>query len=338
MATFINREQDMRYLRQWLESEPDALLFVYGPKSSGKSTLMMKVVEALDEKCYAVNYMNLRGVLIYDFESFLQTFFQKTPQGQVREILSGLTLNIGFFNVSVDDEALLGKNAFKVMEDQLRKAVKKGLRPVIVLDEIQLLKNIELNGKRHLLDELFNLFIRLTKETHLAHVILLTSDSYYIEEIYNHAKLSKTTEFYLLDHLPRSDTEAWLHAEGWDEDQIQTLWEHIGGSPWEIGRILEHVKNGKSVEQACQDRVNDQYGKLKEFHRKRLTDEQRLLADRVHKTLLREKLADANAFGTEIDPLIAKMVAHDFWFYIADRQEIVANSESIRQAMRLMGN
>ena len=39
----------------------------------------------------------------------------------------------------------------------------------------------------------------------------------------------------------------------------------------------------------------------------------------------------------EIDPLIAKMVAHDFWFYIADRQKIVANSESIRQAMRLMG-
>ena len=37
MATFINREQDMRYLRQWLESEPDALLFVYGPKSSGKT-------------------------------------------------------------------------------------------------------------------------------------------------------------------------------------------------------------------------------------------------------------------------------------------------------------
>ena len=78
MATFINREQDMRYLRQWLESEPDALLFVYGPKSSGKTTMMMKVLEGLDEKCYAVNYLNLRGVEISDYRSFLNRFFPKS--------------------------------------------------------------------------------------------------------------------------------------------------------------------------------------------------------------------------------------------------------------------
>ena len=73
-------------------------------------------------------------------------------------------------------------------------------------------------ANRHLIDELFNLFIGLTKGySHVAHVILLTSDSYYIEEVYNNAKLNKTAEFYLLDHLSRKDVEAWLRTEGWGE-------------------------------------------------------------------------------------------------------------------------
>ena len=95
--------------------------------------------------------------------------------------------NAGFFKVSVEDDALLKKNPFRVMEAQLEKAVENGIRPVIILDEIQTLKDIYMNGERMLLDELFNFFVSITKETHLAHVILDSSDSFFISELHQNA-------------------------------------------------------------------------------------------------------------------------------------------------------
>lgn len=83
MAKFINRTKELNYLKNWLNREPNSLLFIYGPKSSGKTTLMTQLIDNhLDLKKMAINYMNLRGILIYDFNSFLDTFFTKTAKGK----------------------------------------------------------------------------------------------------------------------------------------------------------------------------------------------------------------------------------------------------------------
>ncbi len=39
---FWDREKEKEELKAYLKSEPNAILFVYGPKSSGKSTLLKK--------------------------------------------------------------------------------------------------------------------------------------------------------------------------------------------------------------------------------------------------------------------------------------------------------
>jgi Predicted ATPase (AAA+ superfamily) len=39
-AAFINRSKELQYLYEWVSEDPDRILFVYGPKSSGKTTLM----------------------------------------------------------------------------------------------------------------------------------------------------------------------------------------------------------------------------------------------------------------------------------------------------------
>jgi len=67
---------------------------VYGPKSSGKSTLLAKVVNELDTKKYAVNFLDLRGVLIYDFQSFLEVFFPKNIKESAKDIIEGISINI----------------------------------------------------------------------------------------------------------------------------------------------------------------------------------------------------------------------------------------------------
>lgn len=90
---FRNRQKEIGYLHRWLASEPNALLFVYGPKSSGKSTLIARVLEELDTRRFVINYLDLRGVLLYDFSSFLSTFFRKSPSDKVRGLIEGLSIN-----------------------------------------------------------------------------------------------------------------------------------------------------------------------------------------------------------------------------------------------------
>ncbi len=337
MAAFINRKKETAFLSDWLSKEPNSLLFIYGPKSSGKTTLIYKLSEQqLDHRKYAINYLNLRGVLVYNFQTFLDAFFVRFTTEKVKDIVGGITLNIGFFNISVDDDALLKKNPFKLMEEQLTKAKKKGLQPVIILDEIQTLKNIYFNGERNLLDELFNLFVRLTKEIHVAHIILLTSDSYFIEEIYNHSKLQKTTELFHVGHLLEEDVREWLLRENVEENDIQYLWERIGGSCWEITQIISKYQNGESIKSACDYFINDEAGKLTDFMRTRMSDEEKEITRQVHRHIVQNGFAHTGDFDKSLNPLIPKMVAHDFWFFRTDSQHITANSESIRGAMKKM--
>ena len=220
---FINREKEIKYLNAHFEKEPNSLLFVYGPKSSGKSTFLEKVVTDLDLQKYAVNFLDLRRVIIYNFKTFLNIFFQEDIKEKAKDILSGLTINAGFFHVKLDEKPMLKKNAFKIMADKLESAKKRGIKPIIIIDEIHLLKHIYINGERHLIDELFNLFIALTKVKHLAHIILATSDSYFIEEIYNSAKLAKTSRFFLLDHFDKQEVLAWLKKEAFSDDEIEKV-------------------------------------------------------------------------------------------------------------------
>jgi len=62
----------------------------------------------------------------------------------------------------------------------------KGIKTVIILDEFQYLKDVFIDEKKEirLINELFKFFISITKQYNLAHVVCLTSDSYYMEELY----------------------------------------------------------------------------------------------------------------------------------------------------------
>lgn len=65
---FWDREREIRELKGIIESEPNSILFVYGPKSSGKSTLVEKVIEEIREEKkelffdkYQIYWFDLRG-------------------------------------------------------------------------------------------------------------------------------------------------------------------------------------------------------------------------------------------------------------------------------------
>ena len=41
-VAFINREKELAFLKDWINERPESLLFLHGPKSSGKTTLLYK--------------------------------------------------------------------------------------------------------------------------------------------------------------------------------------------------------------------------------------------------------------------------------------------------------
>lgn len=336
---FINRQQEIEELKGYFDYEPSSILVVHGPKSSGKTTLLNHVVENyLKDKKYAINIINLRGALIYDFKSFLEVFFQKTTGDKVRGVLSGLTLNAGFFQVGLDDEAMLKKNPFKVMEDQLQKAKKKGLHPIIILDEIQSLKAIYMNGERALLDELFNFFVRLTKEIHIAHVVLASSDSFFISEIYDSASLLKTADFLLVNQLEEIAVLNWLKQEQFSAVEISFVWEHTKGNAWEIEQIIRKRKQGKTVQQSFEKILEFNIAKLDHYfiHHLKESKEKEAFNVIARKIIEEGRYSTVDFYNSMNERGLKDMIDRDLWFYNGMKREITANSESVRRAMKVI--
>ena len=327
---FINREQEKKDLIAHLETEPNAILFLYGPKSCGKTSLIEKTINDLDQKKYAINYLNLRRIIINDFKSFFDVFFQKSVSKKAKEIISNITFNVGFFKVGIEDEEMMKKNAFKVMDSQLRDINKKGIKPVIIIDEIQNLKSIYMNGERRLLDELFNFFIALTKETHLAHIVLATSDSYFIEEIHNNAKLSKTCIFRHIDHLEKKDVEKWLSQEEYklNKKDIKYIWDNLGGSPWEIWQVIVDIQKGDDIQTSVQRRIDSLKSQVVSFYNDFLNEKEAKQFRVISRKIAKNKKYIRKKREVNKD-LIKKVVDKDIWFYNVFGSEITANSRSL---------
>jgi AAA+ ATPase superfamily predicted ATPase len=101
---------------------------------------------------------------------------------------------------------------------------------VIILDEFQYLKDIYMDDNKEikLIEELFKFFIAITKQNNLAHVVCLTSDSYFLEELYNDTKLANTSDFYLMEHLSKKDISYWLEEkENIDKKIVEKIWKNL---------------------------------------------------------------------------------------------------------------
>ena len=152
------------------------------------------------------------------------------------------------------------------MKRELEKSNKKGKRPVIIIDELQALDEIYFNGGRELLNEIFNFFVAMTKESHLCHVIIASSDGYFIDRVYQDSKLKKTSRLMEVDYISYEDVMDWLNNLNTfskidrfilNDQQKQAIWDFFGGSCWEIsdflGELLNVSDNGRIANQDFQE-------------------------------------------------------------------------------------
>jgi AAA+ ATPase superfamily predicted ATPase len=141
-------------------------------------------------------------------------------------------------------------NLFKVFIEEIERVVRRGKRRgVIIIDEIQKLRDVYIrngNGERELLKEFLNFCVSLTKERHLSNVAILTSNTVFIERIYNDAKMKKTSEFMRIGHLSKDEVYEWLReVEGMRDGDIELIWEYLGGCIIDIYKVITKLRNNE---------------------------------------------------------------------------------------------
>ncbi|MCI0471314.1 MAG: ATP-binding protein, partial [Candidatus Aminicenantes bacterium] len=261
-VAFIDREKELQDLKDFVAKEPSEILFIHGPKSSGKTTLLYKFLEQLEkEQKLDVKFLNLRRMSSefsddYSYHDFLKMLFnvQDEDKKEKKGKFSG-GINVGFFKIDSEIEQKIKKgrvDPFKVMEREFTQLNQKGIKPVLIIDELQALDKIYINnGKdKRLIIELFNFFVAMTKEAHLAHIIIASSDGYFLNTIYKDSKLKKCSDFYKVDYIAKADVMEWLlNLEKYSkikdyilkETDAEKIWDAVGGSMWEIQYILSRL-------------------------------------------------------------------------------------------------
>ncbi len=259
-AAFINRQKELNDLKIFIDEEPESVLFLHGPKSSGKTVLLYTFLDQIEkEQELDVKFLNLRKTFTefsdnYSYKDFLGVFFNVEDKEEKKRKLAA-EINVGFFKISSEIEKKMreGKvDPFKVMEKEFIELKEKGIKPILIIDELQALDKVYMNNgrDRRLIIELFNFFVAMTKESHLAHIVIASSDGYFLNTVYNDSRLKKTSVFYKVDYLPKEDVMEWLlHLEKYSKikdytltpEDAEKIWETVGGSMWEIQHLLTEL-------------------------------------------------------------------------------------------------
>ncbi|MHC1575085.1 MAG: ATP-binding protein [Candidatus Methanogasteraceae archaeon] len=260
---FHNRERETKEIRSILDSRPTLITFMYGPINSGKTGLINHVVEELPED-YVVFYINLRTKFLSSYDDFIESLFEmemesgealKKGKETLAELVSSVTKVAGipitkeFLDYVFKDNK--PKNAFSYIIKLFEEVRAAGKQPVLVLDELQKIGDVKVNG--FLVYELFNFFIDLTKEKHLAHVFVATSDSLFLECVYSEAMLQGRCRYLLVDDFDDATTAAFLGAYGFTDDEKALAWEYCGGKPVCLVELINQKFGGGAVKEKCED-------------------------------------------------------------------------------------
>ncbi|MFQ6073378.1 MAG: ATP-binding protein [Methanosarcinales archaeon] len=256
---FHNREREKKEIMNLLNTEPTLITFIYGPINSGKTELINNLIKNLPES-YKVFYINLRGRFIRDYDEFIKVLFDVEHEeryGRIKEFLKPIVrvLPESYYGIPIPKDMFLNlfkekeiEDAFVYIETVLRAFYKNGYAPVLVIDELQVIGDLKVDDL--LIYKLFNFFVRLTKELHLAHVFVITSDSLFIEKVYSEAMLEGRCRYLIVDDFDEETTTAFLEGHGFTDDEKTMAWEYCGGKPVCLVELIntEDNREGKAKE------------------------------------------------------------------------------------------
>jgi len=254
-VTFHNREPEMKEVMDILRMKPRLITFIYGPINSGKTELISHLIKELPDD-YLPFYVNLRGRFITGYEDFLNVLFE-SDEGDVIDnvseyatsilkdlkIVSGIPIPVNLFG-QIFERKDKSKDVFRYIERFFTEISKKRV-PVLIIDELQVIGDMKIDGL--LIYKLFNFFVRLTKELHLAHVLVVTSDSLFIERVHSEAMLSGRCRYLLVDDFDYETTMDFLDRYNFSDAEKKVAWDRCGGKPVYLVEIVNSEDREKKV-------------------------------------------------------------------------------------------
>ncbi|WP_048055485.1 ATP-binding protein [Methanotorris igneus] len=287
---FFNREKEIKEISVIIEGEPNLIYFIYGPINSGKTTLINHIINnelKKSNKKYAVFYVNFREYDISSMNNFVEALFEvdeSSKSNKMREYIEYFTKGLNdIINISYGikiSEPLLdrlfgekekGRLVFKFIRDLFISLNNKGIQPVFILDELQMIKDIVMNGERPLLKSLFQFLVSLTKERHLAHCLCLTSDSLFIEYVYNTGELKDRSDYILVDDFDKEMALRFMDFlaeellnKPLSEEQKELIYSTVGGKPILIHKVIDKMRY-KELNTILDEMIKIEVSKLKKL-------------------------------------------------------------------------
>ncbi len=298
---FFNREGETKEIMNILKSEPQLINFIYGPINSGKTSLIMNLIESLSDD-YIVFYIDLRGKFISDYEDFIRALFRIEKDKETKEILKDLAIKaektIYFakgvpINESVLESLFKSKtreDIFEFMEDYFKEIARTKI-PILIIDELQVIGDLEIDGL--IIYKLFNFFIRLTKVLHLCHVFALSSDSLFIEKVHSEALLQERCEYLLVDEFDEQTTRKFLNKYGFNEDEQDLAWQYFGGKPIFLSNLIlskTEIEGTKDIKRRIDEKIKNKIGHLRDMLDELLYVKPKIPIRGIEKEVEREKV------------------------------------------------
>jgi len=280
---FFNREKEIKEILHILNKEPNDIYFIYGSINSGKTTLINHIINNKLDDNYKVFYINFRTYLISEKRDFIEAIFTTKKEGILEKIkdksevinlitkttktLTGIPIPEVEFNKLFEEKI---NDAFQYLNDVVLETKKSGRTPILILDELQMIKEVTTNGQKYLLKELFQFLVSLTKEQHLCHVFCLTSDSLFAEYVYNTGELEGRAKHLLVDDFDKETAIAFMgflakeNGVALSDSDKEKIYSYVGGKPKDIAYVVEE-SSFKDLNEVLGFLLNDEIQKLKYF-------------------------------------------------------------------------
>ncbi|XRO77791.1 ATP-binding protein [Methanocaldococcus sp. 10A] len=291
---FFNREEEINEILSILEGEPNFIYFIFGPINSGKSTLIREVItNRLDKSKYIPFFIDFRTRNILNVDSFIECLFEVDEKSKVDDFKEyaksladllvkgtediskyylGMPIKIPkpFFDKIFNKKDKSG-DVYQYIEYLFAKLNEKGKKPILIFDELQMIKEITLNGNRLLLWSLFQFLVALTKVQHLCHVLCLSSDSLFIEKIYNEAMLDGRAKYVLVDDFSKDKALKYMDFlakeilnKTLSTEEKELIYSYVGGKPLDIYNVIDEMRY-KELEEILETMVQDEVSRLEMF-------------------------------------------------------------------------
>ncbi|MFQ6071450.1 MAG: ATP-binding protein [Methanosarcinales archaeon] len=323
---FHNREKEIKEIRYILDTKPTLITFIYGPMNSGKTELIGHLIERLPKE-YVVFYINLRGKFISSYKDFVRALFklerEKKEYKEILKTLSEVSLkSLKFTGIPITEGVLdlffrekTYEDVFEFLEDYFVKIAENKV-PVLIVDEMQKIGDVKIDT--YLVYELFNLFIRLTKELHLCHVFAISSDSLFIERVYSEAMLQGRCRYLLVDDFDEETAIDFLNKYRFSDKEKEIAWHYCGGKPVYLVEAINSENKEKKIKEMLEIRkgqIKQRIRVLKIVSKKILFEEEEIEIkyDNIIKIL--ERFLNEESYPYEvITPEITYLVKENILF------------------------